>query len=109
MLIDCQCLPWAGGTENGRICATFSVPGTYSLNIQNTSFAGEKATDLELFSIWLLLFARKVPAGEIKGVTTPQFFYLNFVGSLLYKLRFPYTHFSRNYFEIHRGRLCTHM
>lgn len=40
MLIDC--LPWAGGTENGRICATFSVPGTYSLNIQNTLFVGGK-------------------------------------------------------------------
>ena len=52
-----------------------------------------------------LLFISSLLAGEIKGVTISQFFYLSSTDSLLYKLRFPYTHLCRNYFEIHRGRI----
>ena len=52
-----------------------------------------------------LLFISSLLAGEIIGVTIPQFFYLSSTDSLFYKLRFPYTHLCGNYFEIHRGRI----
>ena len=52
-----------------------------------------------------LLFISNQLAGEINGVTISQFFYLSSTDSLLYKLRFPYTHLCRNSFEIHRGRI----
>ena len=64
---------------------------------------GCKESDMiEQWSNKQLLFINSLLAGEIKGVTISQFFYLSSTDSLLYKLRFPYTHLSRNCFEIHR-------